>query len=150
VRDEIRDILIRERIENARNAVVQDILANNDYEVKNYMNEFYNSIQRSPEELWNFAQNADDPQDRLRSFREIADKFPNDEYAPQALFMVGFVYAEELYDYVTADRTFTELVDRFPDSEYADMARWMMENMGKDTPKFEDMDDVNKRMKEDS
>lgn len=150
VRDEIRDLLIRERIENARNAVVQEILANSDYNVRNYMNEFYDSIQRSPEELWNFAQNADDPNDRLRSFREIADKFPNDEYAPQALFMVGFVYAEELYDYVTADRTFAEVVDRFPDSEYADMARWMMENMGKDTPRFEDMDDVNKRMKEDS
>jgi hypothetical protein len=28
------------------------------------------------------------------------------------------------------------------------MARWMTDNMGKDMPRFEDMDDVNKRMKE--
>jgi outer membrane protein assembly factor BamD (BamD/ComL family) len=114
------------------------------------MYEFYMSIQRGPEELWNFAQTSDDPGDRLRSFREVVDKFPDDEYAPQALFMVGFVLAEEMFDFSTAERTFAELVERYPESEYSDMARWMIENMGKDTPKFEDMDEVNKRMKEDS
>jgi outer membrane protein assembly factor BamD (BamD/ComL family) len=64
--------------------------------------------------------------------------------------MVGFVYAEELFDYVTADRKLNEVVQRYPNTEYADMARWMMDNMGDGTPKFEDMSDVNKKMKEDS
>jgi outer membrane protein assembly factor BamD (BamD/ComL family) len=150
VKEDIRSVLQRERLENAREQAVQDILAANHYDVRNYMEEFFMTIQRSPEELWNFAQAAEDPQDRLRSFQEIVNKFPEDKYAPQALFMVGFVYAEELYDYVTADRTFNVLVERYPDSEYADMARWMLENMGKDTPKFEDIDDVNRRMKDDS
>jgi parvulin-like peptidyl-prolyl isomerase len=150
VRGEIRDILMRDRIENARDEVVQRVLAENDYDVRNYMHEFFMTIQRSPEELWNFAQSAEDPHDRLRSFTEIAEKFPNDDYAPQAMFMVGFVYAEELYDYVTADRTFAKLVERYPDSEYAEMAKWMIENMGKDAPKFEDIEDVNRRMQDDS
>jgi hypothetical protein len=150
VRNEIRNILVRERLENARTAAVQQIIDSGRYDVRNYMNEFYNTVQRSPQELWSYAQTADDPHDRLAAFQEIVDKFPQDEIAPQALFMVGFVYAEELYDYVTADQVLTTLVDRYPGSEYSDMARWMMDNMGKGTPKFQDMDDVNKRMKEDA
>ncbi|MGD8869778.1 MAG: peptidyl-prolyl cis-trans isomerase [Gemmatimonadales bacterium] len=150
VRDEIADILARERIENARTTVVQGIIDTGRYDVRNYMNEFYMSIQRSPEELWTYAQNTEDPRERINTFQEIADKFPDDEYAPQALFMVGFVYAEELFDYVTADRKLNEVVQRYPNTEYADMARWMMDNMGDGTPKFEDMSDVNKKMKEDS
>ncbi len=150
VREEIRKLLMRELIEDARDSVVQRILAENDYDMRNYMYEFFMSIQRNPEELWNVAQSADKSADRLKSFREIADKFPDDDYAPQALFMVGFVYAEEMFDYVTADRAFAELISKYPNSEYADMGRWMMENMGKDTPKFEDMEDINQRMKDDS
>lgn len=148
VRDEIRNILIRERIENAQAHVVQEIIDSGHYNVRNYMNEFYMSIQRSPEELWSYAQNADDPKDRIRAFQEIVDKFPDDEHAPQALFMVGFVYSEEMQDYVTADRKLTEVINRYPESQYADMARWMIDNMGKGAPKFEDADDVNRRMKE--
>jgi hypothetical protein len=150
VRDEIVNILTRERLENARTAVARRIIEEGDYDVRNYMHELYMSIQRSPEELWSYAQNTDDPEERVKTFQEIADKFPDDEYAPQALFMVGFVYAEELFDYSAADRKLHEVVQKYPNTEYADMARWMMENMSEGTPKFEDMDDVNRQMKEDS
>jgi peptidyl-prolyl cis-trans isomerase C len=150
VRDKIRKILMNDRIESARMRVVQNIIDSGKYNVENYMNDEYNATQRNPEELWNLAQNAEDPTTRLATFQEIVSKFPQDSHAPQALFMVGFVYSEEMYDYPTASRTFKLLIDRYPDSEYADMARWMIDNMGKGAPKFGDINDVKGRMKESS
>jgi parvulin-like peptidyl-prolyl isomerase len=147
VREEISQLLSRDRAENARQKVVERILTEQNYDVKNYMMDLYMSMQRSPEELWTFAQNAEDPKDRIRSFQEIVEKFPNDDYAPQALFMIGFVQAEELSDFNSADRTFGEVMKRYPESEYAEMARWMVGNMGKGVPKFED---IPQKMKEDS
>lgn len=148
VRDEIKDKLTQENLENARHKVVAEISKN--YDVRNYMQEYYMATQRSPKELFAYAQTSKDPRERVKTFQEIVDKFPDSEYAPQALFMVGFVYAEELKDLSTADHTFTRLVNRYPDSDVAQSARWMLENMGKPLPKFQNLDDLNKKIKEQS
>ncbi|MCI0452469.1 MAG: tetratricopeptide repeat protein, partial [Candidatus Latescibacteria bacterium] len=71
-------------------------------------------------------------------------------YAPQAMFMIGFVYAEELKDYLTADRTFNQLIEKYPESEMAQTARWMLDNLEKPLPKFEDLDDLNRQIEEKS
>ena len=138
VRDDIVKRLVQDRIDDARRKVYAELKKK--YPVRNYLREYYESIQRSPEELFNLAQNAARPQDKIRAYQEIVDKFPQDEWAPKAMFMIGFVYAEELGDYTMADKTFAHLLEQYPNSELADQARYMIDNMGKGLPKFEDME----------
>ncbi len=76
------------------------------------------------------------------------NKYPEHKYAPQALFMIGFVYAEEVMDLVQARRVFDELLKKYPDSEVAESAKWMIENLDQPHPKFESVDDMKERMEE--
>lgn len=78
------------------------------------------------------------PDDRIRAYRRVVELYPDNEYAPQALFMVGFVESEEKKNYDQAEAAFNELVAKYPSSELAASAKWMLENMRSDkTPEFE-------------
>ncbi len=140
VKGKISDVLTKERLQQVRNEVVGGI--RKDYDCRNFMEEYYRTIQRSPEELFEFAQAANDPNVRIKAFEEIVEKFPDDKHAPQALFMVGFVYLEELKDKVSADKAFNNVLVRYPDSDVAESARWMLDNLDKPVPEFQDMDDL--------
>ncbi|MGH7731967.1 MAG: tetratricopeptide repeat protein, partial [Candidatus Eiseniibacteriota bacterium] len=59
-------------------------------------------------------------------------EYPESEVSPQAQFMVGFIYSEELRDFDEAEKAFHELLQRYPKSELADSARWMIEHMRTD------------------
>ena len=109
-----------------------------DYDVQNFMTDELKLTTRTPEELWNLAQNSSDSYERLRNYQEIVDKFPDSNYASQAMFMVGFVNAEELKDFVAADRAFNRLLNNYPDSEVAESAKYMLETMNKPAPEFID------------
>ncbi len=144
VREEIADRLSRDKIENVRQTHFAEVASH--YDTHNYLRDDYEKMQRGPEELFNYAQNSVDPTQRIAAFQQIIDKFPQDKYAPQAMFMIGFVYAEELKDFTMADRTFNELISKYPDAEMAQTARWMLDNLEKPLPKFEDLDDLNRQI----
>jgi hypothetical protein len=144
VRAEISDRLTREKIAQTKREVLREIRDN--YEWRNYMEDYYRSIQRTPVELFEYAQTTPDPYERVRAFREIVAKFPEDKHAPQALFMVGFVHMEELNDSKTATHTFKQVLKQYPDSDVADSAKWMLENMGKPMPKFDSVDELNDKL----
>jgi EpsD family peptidyl-prolyl cis-trans isomerase len=144
VRDEISNLLAREKLESTREEHFEEVATK--YDTHNYMQEAYANVQRGPKELFELAQSTDDSRRRIEVFQEIVDKFPQDDHAPQALFMIGFVYAEELRDYPMADRTFNRLVREYPDSDMAETARYMLENLDKPLPKFEDLNDLNKKI----
>ncbi len=148
VREEIAGRLARDKIENVRTQHFAEVETR--YDTRNYLQEDYEKMQRGPQELFNYAQNSTDPRQRIAAFQQIIDKFPQDQYAPQAMFMIGFVYAEELKDYLTADRTFNQLIEKYPESEMAQTARWMLDNLEKPLPKFEDLDDLNRQIEEKS
>jgi peptidyl-prolyl cis-trans isomerase C len=148
VSQEISDILTKTKINQVKKEVSERI--RKDYDWQNYMDEFYKTIQRSPKELFEYAQTTSDPYDRIKTFEEIVEKFPDDPHAPQALFMVGFVYIEELLDKVSGDRSLTRLIREYPDSDVADSARWMLDNMNKPLPEFDDLEDLNKKLSDES
>jgi peptidyl-prolyl cis-trans isomerase C len=148
VMNEISGQLTKTRIDQVKNEVASEL--RQDYDWRNYMEETYRQVQRSPEELFEYAQNTTDPYARIKAFEEILEKFPDDEHAPQAMFMIGFVYIEELTDKVSAGRYFTRLIDNYPDSEVAESARWMLENLDQPLPDFEDIDELNKKLSGDS
>jgi tetratricopeptide (TPR) repeat protein len=146
VREEIASTLARDKLEVVRAQHFAEVQGR--YPTRNYMQELYEKMQRGPEELFNYAQSASDPRERINAFQQIVDKFPQDKHAPQALFMIGFVYAEELKDLLAADRTFAQLIAKYPDSEMAGTARWMIDNLERPLPKFEDLDDLNRQIEE--
>jgi EpsD family peptidyl-prolyl cis-trans isomerase len=144
--EDIAGRLSREKVDAVRGEHFAEVEKH--YQTRNFVRETYEKTQRGPEELFNFAQASSEPHQRIAAFEEIVAKFPEDKYAPQALFMVGFVYAEELKDIVMADRTFAQLIDKYPDSEMAPTAKWMRENLNEPLPKFEDLDDLNRQIDE--
>lgn len=146
--DDIANKMGAEKLDAVRDAHFAEVQKN--YETRNYLQERLDKSQRGPAELFDFAQNSADPQQRIAAFQEIVDKYPQDEVAPEAMFMIGFVYAEEMKDVVMADRTFTQLIEKYPESEMAQTARWMIDNLDEPMPKFDDLDDLNKQIEEKS
>jgi peptidyl-prolyl cis-trans isomerase C len=144
VRDDIVKKMSAVKLDTVRDEHFAQIEKN--YKTHNLLQEKASKNERSPQELFDFAQNSSDPQVRINAFQEIVDKYPKDKVAPQAMFMVGFVYAEEIKDRVMADHTFTELIEKYPESEMAKTARWMIDNLDEPMPKFQDLDDLNKQI----
>lgn len=89
--------------------------------------------------LFERAQKVADPQQRIDYYEEIIRDYPEDEHVCEAQFMVGFVYSEELNNFDLARDALQAVIDRETgcSDELKSSARWMLENMGKEPPKFE-------------
>jgi len=148
VREDIAKRMSADKLDQVRDAHFETVAKN--YKVRNVLKEKLDKNQRSPQELFDFAQSSNDPQVRINAFQQIVDKFPQDKVAPEAMFMIGFVYAEELKDRNMADRTFTALMEKYPESEMAKTARWMVDNLDEPLPKFQDLDELNKTIEKKS
>jgi peptidyl-prolyl cis-trans isomerase C len=142
--DDIANRMAGEKLDDVRDAHFATVQKT--YQTRNFLQERLDKSQRGPQELFDFAQNSSDPLQRIAAFQEIVDRYPQDETAPEAMFMIGFVYAEELKDVVSADRTFAQLIDKYPESEIAKTARWMIDNLDEPMPEFDDLDDLNKKI----
>ena len=142
-----KKILDKLRSEKAKTTLLQEIASlRKEYEPVNFVRDDIIKTTRSPEELWEIAQEEDANYTRIQYYRNIVNRYPDHKYAPQALFMIGFVYAEEVMDLVQARRTFNELIKKYPDTEVAESAKWMIENLEKPHPKFESVDDMKEQM----
>lgn len=94
--------------------------------------------QKSPAELFRDAQDASTSDERIAGYERVVQSFPQSEQAPQAQFMVGFVYSEEKKDYDKAEAAFKKLLADYPKSELAHSAQWMLDNMRTDAlPNFD-------------
>lgn len=148
VSGEIKEMLAQRELEQVDKAAFAELRKK--YEVTNFIANEMSQVERTPEELWNLAQNSTDSQMRLRYYEQIVGKYPNSEFAPEALFMIGFVYAEELHSQPDADRAFNRVVNEYPNSEVAKTAEWMIQNMGGPLPEFEDLGDLQRQIEEKS
>lgn len=93
---------------------------------------------KSARELFTEAQGAGGPEQRIAAYRKVVETWPDADLAPQAAFMVGFIYSEELKDYEKAEAAFRELLARYPKSELAASAQWMVEHMRtEEAPNFQ-------------
>jgi peptidyl-prolyl cis-trans isomerase C len=69
------------------------------------------------------------PEQAVRYFELFLERYPEDERAYQAQFLVGFTYSEYMQDYDAAEEAFQAVLDSYPDSDMADDAEFMLENM---------------------
>lgn len=64
------------------------------------------------------------------TFREVFDKYPNSEKAPTALFLSGFILANNLMNFESATSTYNLFLEKYPKHELAASARVELDNMG--------------------
>jgi len=93
---------------------------------------------RSEEELFTLAQQTDDPMQRMNYYSELVFNYPEGAHAAEAQFMIGFIQSEELKNYEAARNAFQRMIENYPNHELVGSAKWMLENMGKATPPFQE------------
>lgn len=148
VQAEIKEMLAAQRVPDIQKRVLADVRKK--YSVDNFIANEVALTEKTAEELWNLAQNSTDSYQRLRYYEEIVSKYPQGDYAAEAQFMIGFVYAEELKSLPDADRAFHRVLDEYPNSEVAKTADWMINNLDKPLPEFQDLQDLQKKIETDS
>jgi TolA-binding protein len=62
---------------------------------------------------------ADDISKAAQEFQKLCEYFPNSEYAPKALFALGWIYEKKTNENEKALHTYNEIVEKYPDSEYS-------------------------------
>ena len=87
------------------------------------------SQKKSAQQLFREGQEAGTPAARIAAYRRLLEEYPQSEVSPQAQFMIGFVYSEELKNYDEAEKAFNELLRRYPSSELVESAHWMIAHM---------------------
>lgn len=87
------------------------------------------SQRKTAQEMFREGQEAGTPTARIAAYRALLQDHPDSDVSPQAQFMIGFIYSEELKNYDEAEKAFHELLRRYPASELAESARWMIAHM---------------------
>jgi len=99
------------------------------------------SQKKTAREMFNEAQALGTPDARLEGYRNLLAQYPDSEVSPQAQFMIGFIYSEELKNYEEAEKAFRALLQRYPKAELATSAQWMIDHMRSDeAPAFVNLD----------
>ncbi len=89
-------------------------------------------------DLFKAAQEAGPPAERIAAYRNVVMEYPDSDVSPQAQFMIGFIYSEELKSYDQAEAAFRELLRRYPHSELVSSAQWMIDHMrSEEAPPFQ-------------
>ncbi|MBD3425009.1 MAG: hypothetical protein GF417_11285, partial [Candidatus Latescibacteria bacterium] len=148
VSTKIREKLKQEKIQKMVPRKIDQLY--DQYEAENLLRKKLLANIRSPREFWEMAQEETDPKQKIFYYRSIAQKYPDDKLASQALFMVAFTYAEEIGDISFAKRAIKELLKKYPDSEIAESAKWLRENLGTKALKFDSVEEMEREMGKES
>lgn len=65
-------------------------------------------------------------------FKLILKYYPDDERISDAIFMLGFINANDMKNLDEAKKYYKLFIEKFPDHELANSARYELENLGKD------------------
>jgi tetratricopeptide (TPR) repeat protein len=126
--DEMHDTISSQLFSEKSRKIVQDIIE----ELKQKNKVKYLGMVESAKELMDKAENAATSLDKVKYYERFLSLYPSDPNAHKALFMIGFISAEDLKDYDTAKSSFRKLINTYPNSEFVNSAKWMLENMEKE------------------
>lgn len=131
--DQVRSFIVRQLTQQRQQGFYQSELARvrarvgvktDSASVRSFLH-----TKKSARDLFTEAQGAGGPEQRIAAYRKVFETWPDADLAPQAAFMVGFIYSEELKDYDQAEKAFRDLLVKYPKSELAASAQWMVEHM---------------------
>ena len=66
----------------------------------------------------------------VKLFETVNEKYPDNKLASRALFMSGFILANDIHDYTRATVVFREFLQKYPDNDLTASAREELSNMG--------------------
>ena len=75
--------------------------------------------------------NKGNPEKAESYYEELIRIHPDSEYSPGALFMIGYVNANELKNYEKAKRIYFEFLEKYPNNELVSSVNFELENIGK-------------------
>lgn len=67
----------------------------------------------------------------IELYEELLRIHPSSEFGPMALFMIGYLNANEIKDYEKAKKVYAEFLERYPNDELASSVKFELQNMGK-------------------
>ncbi len=98
------------------------------YEVSRF-GEFQQGPPQTDAQLYQLAKEARNPYARVAYYDRLVERYPRSEHVDDSLFMLGFIWSEELVDAPFAAGYLQRLIEDYPDSPYVDDARWLMNNL---------------------
>lgn len=75
--------------------------------------------------------NVGKPKATIVLFQKILNYYPNYKNIPTVMFLMGYVYENQLNDYEKAGKYYIEFIDKYPESDFADDATISLKNLGK-------------------
>lgn len=78
------------------------------------------------------------PEDAIRLYRLVLERFPQSADNYKALFLIGFVYSEKLNQPDSARAKFETVIRDYPNCEFVDDAQAMLRFMNGELPPFEE------------
>lgn len=77
------------------------------------------------------SMNLNNPRRSIGIYDQILKNYPDSKQASSALFLMAFVYDDQLKDYVNAGKYYTEFLAKYPESPFANDAAASLKNLGK-------------------
>ena len=68
----------------------------------------------------------------INDFRSLIDNYPESTHSSEALFMIGFINANDLKDLEEAKKYYQRFIEKYPDHELIGSATYELDNLGKD------------------
>jgi len=75
--------------------------------------------------------NVGKPKVAIVLFEKIISSYPNYRNIPTVMFLLGYVYENQLNDYEKAGQCYIDFLDKYPESDFADDATVSLKNLGK-------------------
>lgn len=103
------------------------------------------STKLSEMEYYNLATeafNKEDYQKSLENFKHIVDYYPEGQKSSEALFMLGYINANNTKNLKDAEKYYKQFIEKYPDDELTDDAQYELKHLGKDIndlPIFQDI-----------
>lgn len=64
-------------------------------------------------------------------FNRIINDYPEFDKVAYSMFLVAFIYDDQLKDYESAKNSYNAFIEKYPDHEMTDAARFSIKNLGK-------------------
>jgi TolA-binding protein len=90
--------------------------------------------------------NDQHPEKAIENFKKLLDYYPDGEKAADAMFMIGFIYANNLENFDEARIYYNRFIEKYPDHELVASARYELKTLGKDINEL----DIFDKMKQDT
>jgi TolA-binding protein len=68
----------------------------------------------------------------VENFKKLVEYYPEGAHSAEAMFMMGFINANDIKNMQDAEKYYNEFIAKYPKHELADDAQYELNNLGKD------------------